>query len=405
MPAAEQALKPHRNLLRTIIHCATKEPVLTVLVVALVALQVFHPRPWESLPGLVDWQTVMTLAGLLILTKAVEYSGFLMWLAHRVVHHIRSQRALAYLLIALAAALSTLLTNDVALFVVVPLALSLNELTPLPLKRLVIFIAIAVNAGSILTPLGNPQNLFLWQTSGVSFGGFVLALAPLCLALMAMLYALATVSFKRTELDLSKDTEPHPVDRPLLGVAVVLFAAFVLLADSHRAGIGLIGVGIGFIFWRPRIVLKIDWLLLLIFVFMFIVLRSVAALPWVHNAVGELHLPVHQQCARCDHAGRVFEGLASACVRCQRRRLWIRDRFVGESDCNEAFRTARNVGAISPLFDPVLGDRWCRRRVASVAFLTLLSAAKTRISTRRLSTVCPAFPALPRPPYICSPTA
>jgi Na+/H+ antiporter NhaD/arsenite permease-like protein len=290
MPAAEQALKPHRNLLRTIIHCATKEPVLTVLVVALVALQVFHPRPWESLPGLVDWQTVMTLAGLLILTKAVEYSGFLMWLAHRVVHHIRSQRALAYLLIALAAALSTLLTNDVALFVVVPLALSLNELTPLPLKRLVIFIAIAVNAGSILTPLGNPQNLFLWQTSGVSFGGFVLALAPLCLALMAMLYALATVSFKRTELDLSKDTEPHPVDRPLLGVAVVLFAAFVLLADSHRAGIGLIGVGIGFIFWRPRIVLKIDWLLLLIFVFMFIVLRSVAALPWVHNAVGELHL-------------------------------------------------------------------------------------------------------------------
>ncbi|CAG9244781.1 sodium:proton antiporter [Paraburkholderia caribensis] len=290
MPAAEQALKPHRNLLRTIIHYATKEPVLTVLVVALVALQVFHPRPWESLPGLVDWQTVMTLAGLLILTKAVEYSGFLMWLAHRVVHHIRSQRALAYLLIALAAALSTLLTNDVALFVVVPLALSLNELTPLPLKRLVIFIAIAVNAGSILTPLGNPQNLFLWQTSGVSFGGFVLALAPLCLALMAMLYALATVSFKRTELDLSKDTEPHPVDRPLLGVAVVLFAAFVLLADSHRAGIGLIGVGIGFIFWRPRIVLKIDWLLLLIFVFMFIVLRSVAALPWVHNAVGELHL-------------------------------------------------------------------------------------------------------------------
>ncbi|GJH35260.1 sodium:proton antiporter [Paraburkholderia hospita] len=290
MPAAEQALKPHRNLLRTIIRYATKEPVLTVLVVALVALQVFHPRPWESLPGLVDWQTVMTLAGLLILTKAVEYSGFLMWLAHRVVHHIRSQRALAYLLIALAAALSTLLTNDVALFVVVPLALSLNELTPLPLKRLVIFIAIAVNAGSILTPLGNPQNLFLWQTSGVSFGGFVLALAPLCLALMAMLYALATVSFKRTELDLSKDTEPHPVDRPLLGVAVVLFAAFVLLADSHRAGIGLIGVGIGFIFWRPRIVLKIDWLLLLIFVFMFIVLRSVAALPWVHNAVGELHL-------------------------------------------------------------------------------------------------------------------
>ncbi|SEJ94775.1 SLC13 family permease [Paraburkholderia diazotrophica] len=290
MRAADRALKPRQNLFRVVIRYVAKEPVLTVLVVALFALQILHPRPLASLPALVDWQTVMTLAGLLVLTKAVEYSGFLMWLAHRVVHRIRSQRGLAYLLIALAAALSTLLTNDVALFVVVPLALSLNELTPLPLKRLVIFIAIAVNAGSVLTPLGNPQNLFLWQTSGVSFAGFVLALAPLCAALMVMLYALTAIAFKHVDLDLSKDTEPHPVDRPLLGVAVLLFAAFVLLADAHRAGIGLIGVGVGFIFWRPRIVMKIDWLLLLIFVFMFIVLRSVAALPWVHAAVGQMHL-------------------------------------------------------------------------------------------------------------------
>ena len=114
-------------------------------------------------PRLIDWQTVLTLAGLLMVTKAVELSGFLMWMAHRVVHRIHSERALAFLLIGLAAVLSTLLTNDVALFAVVPLVLSLHKLAPLPIKRLVIFIALAVNAGSILTPLGNPQNLFLWQ--------------------------------------------------------------------------------------------------------------------------------------------------------------------------------------------------------------------------------------------------
>jgi len=261
-----------------------------VLVVALIALQCFHPRPWLSLPGLIDWQTVLTLAGLLILTKAVELSGFLMWMAHRVVHHIHSERSLAFLLIGLAAALSTLLTNDVALFVVVPLTLSLHRLTPLPLKRLVIFIALAVNAGSILTPLGNPQNLFLWQTSGVSFSGFVWALAPLCAALMAMLYLLAAATFRVKPLDLSKDADPHTVDRPLVGVAALLFVAFVLLADSHRAGIGLVGILIGFLIWRREVILKIDGLLLLIFVFMFIVLRSVAALPWVHGVVGQLRL-------------------------------------------------------------------------------------------------------------------
>jgi len=279
-----------RSPLRKLISFVTNEPVLSVLVVALVVLQCLHPRPWLTLPGLVDWQTVLTLAGLLILTKAIELSGFLIWMAHRVIHYIHSERALAFMLIGLAAALSTLLTNDVALFVVVPLALSLHELTPLPLKRLIIFIALSVNAGSILTPLGNPQNLFLWQTSGVSFGGFVWGLAPLCAALMVMLYVMAASSFRAKPLDLSKDADTHRVDRLLVGVAMLLFVAFVLLADSHHAGIALAAIVAGFLIWRREIVLKIDWLLLLIFVFMFIVLRSVAALPWVHAMVGQLGL-------------------------------------------------------------------------------------------------------------------
>ncbi|WP_287197162.1 SLC13 family permease [Paraburkholderia sp.] len=287
-------------MIREVFAFATKEPVLSVLVVALIVLQWLHPRPWASLPALIDWQTVLTLAGLLILTKAVELSGFLLWMAHRVVHRIHSERGLAFLMIGLAAALSTLLTNDVALFVVVPLALSLHKLTPLPLKRLVIFIALAVNAGSILTPLGNPQNLFLWQTSGVSFVAFVLALTPLCVALMVVLYLLTAVFFRGKALDFSKDTEPHSVDRPLVGVAAVLFVAFVLLADAHHAAIGLAGVGLGFLLWRHRVVLQIDWPLLLIFVFMFIVLRSVAALPWIREMIGRFDIsgaPLHAYAA------------------------------------------------------------------------------------------------------------
>lgn len=266
------------------------EPVLTILVVALIALQLLRPRPLGSLPGLIDAQTVLTLAGLLMLTKAIELSGFLMWMAHRVVRLIHSERSLAFFLISLAAALSTLLTNDVALFAVVPLTLSLHKLTPLPIKRLILFIALAVNAGSILTPLGNPQNLFLWQTSGVSFGAFVWALAPLCAALMAMLYVLTAFMFSAKPLDLSKDIDEHRVDRALCIVAAVAFVVFVTLADAHHAAPALAAVAIGFLLWHRDVVLKIDWLLLLIFVLMFIVLRSIAALPWVHATIAQIGL-------------------------------------------------------------------------------------------------------------------
>jgi Na+/H+ antiporter NhaD/arsenite permease-like protein len=276
------------DLLARIWRTVSKEPVLAILVVALVLLQLVHPRPWMSLPGLVDWQTVLTLAGLLVLTKAIELSGFLMWAAHRLVHHIHGERALALLLVALAALLSTVLTNDVALFAVVPLALSLHRLAPLPIKRLVIVIALSVNAGSVLTPLGNPQNLFLWQRSDVAFGAFVWALLPLCAALMALLGVVTLAMFRATPLDLSGDVEEHRVDRVLCGVGVIAFAAFVALADAHHAGPALAVLAVGFLLWRREVVLKIDFMLLLIFVLMFIVLRSAAALPTIHAAIAQL---------------------------------------------------------------------------------------------------------------------
>ncbi|MPV68823.1 SLC13 family permease [Burkholderia sp. BE17] len=274
-----------------------QEPVLSVLALGLIVLQWVRPQPLAVLAGRVDWQTVATLAGLLMLTKALELSGCLMWLAHRIVHHVHSERGLAMLLVVFAAVLSMWLTNDVALFVVVPLMVSLRALTPLPFRRLVIVVALAVNAGSVATPLGNPQNLFLWQLSGMSFGRFVVTLGPLALALMALLLVLTACAFRAKPLDLSGDVVALPVQRMHALIAAVLFAAFVLLADAHHPLPGLVAVAIVLFVVKRDAVLKIDWLLLLIFVLMFVVLRSAAALPVVHDAIAH---------ARLDSPLRVF---------------------------------------------------------------------------------------------------
>ncbi|AOJ30100.1 SLC13 family permease [Burkholderia metallica] len=267
-----------------------QEPVLSVLALGLILLQWLRPQPFSVLADRVDWQTVATLAGLLMLTKALELSGCLMWLAHRIVHHVHSERGLAMLLVGFAAVLSMWLTNDVALFVVVPLMVSLRALTPLPFRRLVIVVALAVNAGSVATPLGNPQNLFLWQLSGVSFGRFVVTLGPLAIALMALLLVVTACMFRAKPLDLSGDAATVPVQRVHALIAAVLFAAFVLLADAHHPLPGLVGVAVVLLAVKRDAVLKIDWLLLLIFVLMFIVLRSAAALPVIHDAIAHASL-------------------------------------------------------------------------------------------------------------------
>jgi di/tricarboxylate transporter len=80
----------------------------------------------RAFPALVDWHTIALLAGLLILTRGLEESGALHGLARAVLGRVRTERSLALVLVLVAAGLSMVITNDVALFVVVPMTLSLR---------------------------------------------------------------------------------------------------------------------------------------------------------------------------------------------------------------------------------------------------------------------------------------
>ncbi|SQA96453.1 Inner membrane protein YbiR [Cedecea neteri] len=110
-------------------------------------------------------------------------------------------------MVAAAAVLSTFLTNDVALFIIVPLTITLKKLCSVPASKLIIFEALAVNAGSLLTPIGNPQNILLWGHSGISFGAFTWQMAPLALAMIASLLILAWICFKPKTVELPRRSE------------------------------------------------------------------------------------------------------------------------------------------------------------------------------------------------------
>lgn len=186
--------------------------LLRILLLALAALALAAPDPVPGYPSLVDWRTVGTLLGLLILTKGIELSGWLPHVARRLVASMSSERRLSLLLVLATAALATVLTNDVALFVVVPLTLTLKE-TTLPLNRLIVFEALAANAGSVLTPVGNPQNLFLWQLSHTGFGQFAWEMLPLTALLLAPLLLLTLLSFSGRRLDLPQTQAAEKTDR------------------------------------------------------------------------------------------------------------------------------------------------------------------------------------------------
>lgn len=291
MSAATPQQSPHTtavNLLRRLLQALQHDYLFWLLLLVLAALSVAQPAAVSHYPGLVDWPTMATLCGLLVLTKGVELSGALHRLGSRLLIRMRNQRALALLLVSATALLATVLTNDVALFVMVPLTLTLAgadapdnhaDRDALPLVRLIIFEALAANAGSALTPIGNPQNLYLWQQSQVSFGAFTLALLPLAVLLLAPLLLLTAVSFSgRAKVSARAAPEATTaVNRPLLLLCLTLYPPFLLLTDMHHAPAALAAVLLIFLVAYRQVVAQIDWALLLVFMLMFIDLRLVAA--------------------------------------------------------------------------------------------------------------------------------
>lgn len=262
-----------------------KDVMFLLLLVALLALSVISPTRVIGYARLVDWQTMDALAGLLVLTKGLEASGALNRLGVWVAGLMATERHMALSLVAATALLSTLLTNDVALFVMVPLTLGICKSTGMPSTRLIVFEALAVNAGSALTPIGNPQNLFLWQLAKVPFGTFVLQMAPLVAVLMLALLLLTALIFRGRPLPPAGRQAAHPLDRSLLICALLLYVPFLIAADFHHAEWAVAGVLVVFLVLRPRMLLQVDWGLLLVFLLMFIDLRLLVNLNPVRDAL------------------------------------------------------------------------------------------------------------------------
>jgi Na+/H+ antiporter NhaD/arsenite permease-like protein len=266
-----------------------RERLLALLLIAFPLLWLLTATPMANLPGLVHWHTIAALTGLMILSSAIQWSGMVNYVARHLLRSIHSERLLATALCLLAAILAAVITNDVALFLVIPLTLALARITRLPIVRLVIFQALAVNAGSALSPIGNPQNIFLWQTSEVSFVTFTLAMLPMALPFILVIGAGILLAFHSRPLLLEALPErAERVNRQLFWPTLALYPLFLYALDQGQGWIASVMLIVIYACWQKRRLLEIDWALLLLFVLMFANLGMLTQLSQMHLLAGWL---------------------------------------------------------------------------------------------------------------------
>lgn len=262
---------------RRLVQWLLGEPLLCGLLLAFLLISLLDPGSWKQTLDWLDIPVLASLTGLLAVAQAVRSSGAVQRLARVLVVGMHSRQSVVAVLLVLSALLAMLLTNDVALFLIVPLTLALCERVHLPRARLVVFEAFAVNAGSALSPIGNPQNLLLWQHSGLSLWSFAGQMLVPVAIMFAVLAAMAWLAFPagRTTARLQA-SEPAAVDRPLALVAVLLLAGVVALLETGHAAVAALVVLALLGLWRPRVVLRMDWALIATVALMFVLLGHLA---------------------------------------------------------------------------------------------------------------------------------
>ena len=129
---------------------------------AVVSLLVVRPTV-ELVMEAIDFKVLALLFCLMLVIQAFRTTNLLDYVAVRLLGVCRSTRMLYFVLVFLVFVVSMVITNDVALLTFVPLTILVCQKRNLPVGTLVVLETIAANLGSSLTPMGNPQNLFLYS--------------------------------------------------------------------------------------------------------------------------------------------------------------------------------------------------------------------------------------------------
>jgi Na+/H+ antiporter NhaD/arsenite permease-like protein len=252
-------------------------------------LTLLDPQPLMKYQQWLQLPTLAGLMGLLIAIQGIRDSGLVQHAAIAVVARAHSLRSLGLLLVTATALLSMVLTNDVSLFLIVPLTLAIGGMSNLPVLRMVVLEALAVNAGSTLSPIGNPQNLLLWQHSQLPFLHFTLAMLPAAAVMFALVAAFTWLWLPRDRIELAPDKIDGQVTSRRLGVwSIIALLAMVLLMEYHHAPLGAALMLVLFALLARSSLLRIDWLLLLTFAAIFLGLGHFAELPQVRHALDQL---------------------------------------------------------------------------------------------------------------------
>ena len=274
-------------MMKQVLSFLKKEMMLTLsLLAALAALIITPPSP--QLLSDIDWHTLGTLLMMLCVLEGFKQENVLRPLVS-LAGNLKRMTSLSLFLIFGVFFSSMFVTNEVSLIIFVPLTIMLfrdggKEKYILPVISME---NVAAIRGSLLMPFGSPQNLFLYGKSGVSAGHFMLHMLPLCAMSALLLIVFVFVLFRKNpkeEIYASADRMPWSAEGWTRRIGYVCLFVLILAVIVTRTSLWPWAVAVvlaSMLILDRKILLKVDYVLLVTFLCFFIFSSSIAANPGI----------------------------------------------------------------------------------------------------------------------------
>jgi Na+/H+ antiporter NhaD/arsenite permease-like protein len=219
-------------------------------------------------------------------------TGVFLQLSRKLLSKVVGIRSLSLILILLCFFTSMWITNDVALITFVPFAIMVLNLAGQAkfIIRVIVLQTIAANLGSMLTPVGNPQNLYLYSFYNIPIFEFLKITFPYTVvSLVLLLITILCIKKEPLSIELTKEASGSDKNTYKIVIYSLLFLvclACVLRLLDYRITAVIVLVTILFV---DRVVLKkVDYSLLLTFVFFFIFVGNMGNIPAVKEVLASL---------------------------------------------------------------------------------------------------------------------
>lgn len=263
-----------------------KETVLCIAFL-LAVISAFLNPPSISYAEFIDFRVLGILAGLMLVMEGLKSIGIFEDICRMLTGFTKNTMQLSFVLVLLCFFSSMFITNDVALITFVPIAIMTLKQSGHENKTIIIVIlqTVAANLGSMLMPSGNPQNLYLFDLSGMSLGDFVLLMLPytvVSLILISLFIILGKnqniTQIKAKEKNFSKQQKIYAVIYALIFVAGIITVCklipwYVFLAVSITASLIM----------NRQSFKSIDYSLLMTFICFFIFIGNISSLSSVRQ--------------------------------------------------------------------------------------------------------------------------